>query len=1148
MKPKRGTEHSALLPAAWFVTRITSSCPVQKLYQLTEQFKDMEICIKMPTLIKKRRDIISLLCIVLYLQLPMFAVGTIRKKQSLSETKISIHKNGTSLKNILEEVGKLTGLRVIYNEELVAAYPKLQVDEKEKPLAIVLNHLLANTKLTYELRAESIIISEKDKSVPESIKKEEINDAKPAQERQINGVVRDQNGSTLPGVSVRLDGTNRGTTTDENGTFSLVVPDNAKLLIFSYMGFRAQEIPLTDTNSLKVVLQSLENNLEEVVVIGYGTQRKGDLTSSVATVKSEDFLKGAVRDAGQLIQGKVAGLTITNPSGDPTEKTQVLLRGNTTILGANSDPLVLIDGVPGTFNTVAPEDIESMDVLKDGSAAAIYGTRGTNGVILITTKKAKGDGINQVDYGVYATTSQISRRLDMLTAADYRTQIAAGERDASWDLGASTDWLDEITRNPISHVHNLAFRGGNHKTNYIASLNYRALQGIFKRSDNNIFQGRLEINQSLFDDKVNVNFSMIGNQTNYTATGDNDGFNNYVYRQAIIRNPTAPIYDAEGKWQEQAGLFEYENPLARLYESDGKQEISEMRYNGNISYKPISDLKLNALLSYVKSQQNGGYYETKNHISTLRDGRNGFAAVGSNANMTKLMELTAQYSKEVNNHTFNLLGGYSYQETDYTSQRMTNWDFPTDNFSYHNIGAGRALKEGLTEETTSRITTNLISFFGRLTYSYKDKYLLLASVRHEAASQLYGTKNPWGTFPAVSLGWRLTKEAFMQDQEIFDDLKLRAGYGVTGSQPNLGFLGVALLNYSDYFYSNGNWIQTLAPSQNPNAYLRWEEKHETNFGLDFSMFNSRLSGSIDVYNRDINGLLYDYAVPSPPNLYKTTRANVGKMRNKGIEVLLSFNPIRKKQFNWSTSINFSTNSNELISLSNELYQSSSDYFMTGWISEPVKTESHIVRVGDKIGNFYGFKVIDISDDGKWIYEGRDGNPVAYDDFPRAFEDKKVIGNGLPKWYAGWNHSFQYKQFDLNISMRGAFGYQIINGARMYYENTNLEQYNRLKSAYDKIYGKAILNKLVPGEFNSYYVENGDHWKIDNITLGYTFKSDKWKGVKSLRVYASSLNTFIITGYKGIDPEVSRAGLDPGYDNRDQYPTIRSFTIGANVSF
>lgn len=319
-----------------------------------------------------------------------------------------------------------------------------------------------------------------------------------------------------------------------------------------------------------------------------------------------------------------------------------------------------------------------------------------------------------------------------------------------------------------------------------------------------------------------------------------------------------------------------------------------MRYNGNISYNPIKDLKLNALFSYVKSQQNGGYYETKNHISTLRDGRNGFAAVSANANTSKLMELTAQYSKEINDHSFNLLGGYSYQETDYTFQRMTNWDFPTDNFSYHNMSAGRALKEGLTEERTVRATTNLIGFFGRLTYSYKDKYLLLASLRHEAASQLYGTRKPWGTFPAISLGWRLSKEAFMENQHLFDDLKLRAGYGVTGSQPNASFLGVALLNYSDYFYSNGTWIQIIAPAQNSNEYLRWEEKHETNVGLDFSMLNSRITGSIDVYNRDINGLLYDYAVPSPPNLYTTTRANVGKMRNRGVEVLLSFNPVRKK--------------------------------------------------------------------------------------------------------------------------------------------------------------------------------------------------------------------------------------------------------------
>ncbi|MFC6102169.1 SusC/RagA family TonB-linked outer membrane protein [Olivibacter domesticus] len=1096
-------------------------------------------------LLKKCKKLICVLWLLLGLQ-GVFLLGHALEKQSLSETLISLNETNKPLKDILNTFGEKSGLRMIYNEKLIKKYQQLSIKEEKQRLSVVLDHLLANTELDYELRKESVIILEK-----ESPSQGPITVDKPLaklQDRQIKGIVTDETGLSLPGVSVKIKDTARGTVTDSQGNFALDVSNDTTVLVFSYMGFLTQEMPLTTETMLRIKLKSVDNELDEVVVIGYGTQRKGDLTSSVATVKSEDFLKGSVRDAGQLIQGKVAGLTITNPSGDPTANTQVLLRGNTTILGANSNPLVLIDGVPGSFNTVAPEDIESVDVLKDGSAAAIYGTRGTNGVILITTKKAKGNDLNQVDYSAYASTSQIIRRLDMLTAADYRDQIAAGTRDASWDLGASTNWLNEITRTPISHVHNLTFKGGNGKTNYIANLNYRALQGIFKRSNNNVFQGRIEINHSMFDDKLKFNIGIIGNQTSYTATGDGYGFNSYVYRQALIRNPTAPIYDAEGNWQEQTGLFEYENPLSRLYESDGKQDSTEMRYNGNISYNPIKDLKLNALFSYVKSQQNGGYYETKNHISTLRDGRNGFAAVSSNANTSKLMELTAQYSKDINDHSFNLLGGYSYQETDYTFQRMTNWDFPTDNFSYHNISTGRALKEGLTEERTIRRTTNLIGFFGRLTYSYKDKYLLLASLRHEAASQLYGTRKPWGTFPAISLGWRLSKEAFMENQHLFDDLKLRAGYGVTGSQPNASFLGVALLNYSDYFYSNGTWIQIITPAQNSNEYLRWEEKHETNIGLDFSMLNSRITGSIDVYNRDINGLLYDYAVPSPPNLYTTTRANVGKMRNRGVEVLLSFNPIRKKDFNWTTSVNFSTNSNKLISLSNELYQSSSDYFMTGWISEPVKTESHIVRVGDKIGNFYGFKVIDIADDGKWIYEDKDGNAVAYDDFSRAFQDKKVIGNGLPRWYAGWNHSFQYKQFDLNISMRGAFGYQIINGARMYYENTNLEQYNRLKSAYDKIYGKAVLNSLVPGEFNSYYVENGNHWKIDNITLGYTFNSKKWKNVKALRLYASSLNTFIITGYKGIDPEVNRSGLNPGYDNRDQYPSIRSFTIGANVSF
>jgi TonB-linked SusC/RagA family outer membrane protein len=968
-----------------------------------------------------------------------------------------------------------------------------------------------------------------------------------AQDLNISGTVRDGNGDPVSGASVVVKGSTMGVSTDVNGGYTISAPDNATL-VFSFLGLTTVEEPVNGRGRIDVTLSESGQAINEVVVIGYGTQRKGDITSSVGSVKKEQFLKGAVKDVGQLIQGQVAGLTITNPSGDPTSNTQILLRGNTTLLGASASPLILIDGVPGDFNTVAPEDIESVDVLKDGSAAAIYGSRGTNGVILVTTRKAQGDHINQVEYSGYLSTSTIAKRLEMMDAADYRREIANGTRDASWDLGATTDWFKEITRTPLSHVHNLSFKGGNLQTNYIANLNYRSLQGIFKKSDKQTFQGRAEVNHSMFDDKLRINVGLIGNQTDYTSTADGGSFQTNAYRQSLIHNPTQPIRNADGSWYQNVNIFEYENPLSQLYETDGRQDITQTRFNGNAIFNPIQDLTLKALVSYDKKHQYGGYYETKQHCSNLRDSRNGYAAVGASTDMTKLAELTAQYSKQIQGHSFSVLGGYSYQGMDYSNQYEQNYDFPTDVYSYNNIETGNAAKEGLATNYSYRLKTNLISFFGRLTYAYKNRYLLMASLRHEAASQLVGTKNPWGTFPSVSLGWRITEEGFMQNQRIFNDLKLRAGYGVTGSQPDDSFLGVSLLNYGDYFYSNGKWIRTLQPSQNPNPNLRWEEKRETNIGLDFSILNGRVGGSIDFYNREINGLLYDYSVPSPPNLYTTTRANVGVMTNQGVEVLLNFVPLRKKEMEWSSTVTFSTNTNKLESLSNDLYKPAQDYVLAGWIQEPVKVESHIVKIGGPVGDFYGYKVTGIGDDGKWIYEDKDGNAVPYDQFSHSFEDKKVVGNGLPKFYAGWSNTFRYKNFDLSVIMRGAFGYQIINVARMFYENNNRQDWNKLKSAADPVFGKKPLDPSVPGEFNSYYVEDGDHWKIDNITLGYTLQNTGIKYVKSLRLYISSLNTLTITGYKGTDPEISRSGLNPGYDNRDQYPNIRSFTFGANLTF
>ena len=963
-------------------------------------------------------------------------------------------------------------------------------------------------------------------------------------QQKVTGKVKDSSGEPVIGASVVVKGNNTmGTITDFDGNFMLDVPTKS-VLVISYIGYVTQEVPTAGKKSLEIILKEDTKTLDEVVVIGYGTQRKGDVTSSVASVKADNFVKGAVKDVGQLIQVKVAGLAITNPNGDPTGSTQIRLRGTNTIGGANTAPLVLIDGIPGELGTVAPEDVESVDVLKDGSAAAIYGTRGTNGVILITTKQAKGVDINQVEYNGYVSTSLIAKKLDMLNADEFRTLYP------DQDHGADTDWIDEISRTPISHVHNLSLMGGNSKTNYIANLNYASRQGIMKKSDFESFQGRIEVTHRMFDDKLKLKFGLFGKKNQMESTTSGGSFRGWVYGQATRRNPTDPVRNEDGTWNENVSKFEYENPLALLYEAEGNVKKTQLRYNGNIVYNPIKDLTLSAVFSYIRDNMNRGYGETLSHISALRDGLAGWSSVGAYTKMEKLMELTAQYNKEIGAHKFSVLGGYSYNETDFEELWIDNYGFQDDYFGgWHNIGIGSALKDGKANIGSKKTPTNLIGFFGRATYSFKNRYLLMGALRYEGASQLWGTDNAWGLFPSVSVGWRITEEAFMKNQKIFDDLKLRVGYGVTGSQPKDPFLGVAMLKYGSYAFVNGNWIQTIVPASNPNPDLKWEEKKETNIGLDFVSWGGRLSGSIDYYNRDVDGLIYEYGVPTPPNLYNKTMANGGTMRNRGVEVLVTVVPVQNKDFEWSTTGTFSLNSNKLISLSGSIFKSDYDYFNTGTVEYSGQVaDSHRVQVGESIGNFYGFKVVDVDSEGRWIYEDRNGELVNYKDFTHAPEDKHVIGNGLPKWYAGWNNTLRYKNFDLNVTMRGAFGFQIINGGRMNYENVKNSRFeNRLKSVNDLVFGKHTLSPEVEPEFNSYYVEDGDYWKIDNITLGYSF-GQVGKYIKSLRVYGSVLNALTITGYKGIDPEVSTDGLTPGYDTRDRYPSVRSFTFGVNVKF
>ncbi|MFC4212472.1 SusC/RagA family TonB-linked outer membrane protein [Pedobacter lithocola] len=960
---------------------------------------------------------------------------------------------------------------------------------------------------------------------------------------RITGKVTDQAGVTLTGVSIKVKGQNTGAVTDDKGNYAIIVNNVSAVFIFSYLGFTTQEVAIGDRRIVNVQMIAVPNSLNEVAVIGYGTQKRERVTSAVATVKAENFAKGAVTDAGQLLRGKVAGLSVVTPDGNPTGVSQINLRGITTIVSGR-EPLVLIDNVPGTLTTVAPEDIESIDVLKDGSAAAIYGTRGTNGVILITTKKVNGETPPTLEINSYFTTQRITRKLDFMSPSQYR-ELVSMKKIGAFDYGASTDWLKEVTQTPFSQVYNASLKGGTNKTNYIANFNYRRQEGLIRKSNNNIMYPRLEVNHQMFDGKLKFNVNLNGYQQEYFSGADGSAFRTDVYRNALTYNPTDPIRDAQGNWTEHTDKTDYANPVSLLEETDGLIQNSNFRTLGTITYSPINDLKVMLLGSRDLFNSTRGYYESKQHLSTRRDRRNGYASRGTTRSVEDLAELTATYSKAIDDHDFTALGGYSWRQTNYQDYYMQNWDFPADDFTYNNMGAGLALKRGEAQQNSYQRENKLVGYFFRLNYSFKNRYLLMASVRREGSSK-FGTNYKYGSFPAVSLGWNLIRESFLSDSKVVSALKIRGGYGITGTEPSEPYMSLDRLNFNTQILVNGQWIQAINPSTNANPNLRWERKQETNLGVDFGFLNNRITGAIDLYKRTTKDLLLDYTVPTPPYLYNTIRANAASMENKGIEVQLNFRAIERTNFSWNTTINYSTNRNKLVSLSDENFQLASGYFDAGDTGEPIQQRISRVQIGQPIGNFWGFKSLDIDQNGYWIIEGKDGKPKPI--AQQQADDKQVIGNGLPKHFLNWNHSFAYKNFDLNIIMRGAFGFQILNTSRMFYEApVMLTRGNVLSTAYDNVYGKRPLADNQSLNYVSYYIENGDYWKIDNITFGYNLKL-KNTPVKSMRLYLSGSNIATITKYKGIDPEVSMAGLTPGLDNRNRYPATSTYTIGAMLNF
>lgn len=984
----------------------------------------------------------------------------------------------------------------------------------------------------------------------------------------VKGHVKDANGEPVIGATITDKGNPKNVAvTDLDGNFTLKARPGAALTI-TYIGFVDKEVKAAQ--NLNVTLEEDLKQLNEVVVIGYGTQRKADITSSVVSVKAEDFAAGKIGDAAELIKGKIAGLSVTNSSGDPTAGSTIMLRGTSTIQGDNT-PLVLVDGVEGDLSTVAPENIASIDVLKDASAAAIYGTRGANGVILITTKNGRRSTRPTISYNAYVSFSDWVSTPEFMDTND----VIYGRTSYTY-RGYDTDWLAAITRKAgFKHNHSLSVTGGSENSMYSANVTYRDEQGIMRKSGDRDIKMQLNYTQFAWDDKLKFNFNgLIDRET--TPLNNNS----YAYRQAIIRNPSEPIYNEDGSYYEDKNILYYYNPVEIQNEYEGESRNRFYQMTGSVSIEPITGWETKIALTMNESINKSYSYQTHEYYTMFTKDvaqYNGYASQSEGSSRSDLLELTSRYSHNWNKvHRFEALVGYSYQYDVYDGFSAGNGNFSTNAFKWNNLGNGSYITDEDLHASvaSSKSDSKLIGFFGRVSYGYADKYNVLASVRREGSSK-FGANHKWATFPSLSLGWNITNEDFMENTRSWlDNLKLRVGYGVTGITPSSSYLSQSLYafaGYGDILTKEGEWIKTLEVSQNVNKDLKWETTREWNFGLDWSVLKGRLSGSFDFYVKTTSDLLYSYSVPVPPNLYSTTLANVGKIRNVGFEFMVNAIPVQTKDFEWNTTVTLSHNKNKLLSLSNTLYETN-DFHEVGGLGEPISIATHCMEVGHSLGDFWGLKYVGISANGKPIVETgtideTTGKRVLaeFDSSLNLQENRQRLGNGMPKVYLGWNHQFRYKDFDLNMQFTGQFGYKILNAWRAFYE-CNGQAYNRLKTAADlrpviDLEGNPVYNEdgtrmmvalstTSQQGFWSDHLENGDFLKLSNVTLGYNIplKGGITKYITKARVYLSATNLFCITGYSGLDPEVDNYYMYPGIDYQDKYPTTRSYTIGLNFNF
>ena len=950
----------------------------------------------------------------------------------------------------------------------------------------------------------------------------------------ISGHVKDETGEGVIGASVMVKGTSNGTVTDFDGNFSLQCQSGATL-VFSYIGYNPQEQPAK--NGMEVTMKEDVAQLNEVVVVGYGSMAKKEISSSVVQISKDQFNQGAATDAMALVAGKVAGLNVaTSADANPNAMSDIQVRGAGSLTASNG-PLVVIDGIAGgDLRNIATQDVESITVLKDAGSAAIYGTRGANGVILVTTKKGSGTaGVTNVTYDSYIALNFQKPRIEILSTDEFRRSRR------SQDYGADTDWWDEITR-PVSYSLNqyLSIDSSGKNGYFGLSVNYKKGNGLDIVSGREEYGARFVGEQRVLNNRLQFNSSLSARKVH--EDWGNDG----LFDTALTMNPTIPVKNPDGSYYQPNSPTDIHNPVNDLKENVSQGDRIYILGNADVKMNILQTEQhnLNTSLSYALQYNDlkDNFYTPTTSSESFWNGYDGRARINYQKWWTNRLEWLVNYTMTLNEHQLKAVLGYSWERSNWEQSGNENMGFVYDALSYHGIGSGSYLREGKANLWAGSSESTLIGFFGRINYNYNDMIYASASMRREGSTK-FGANKKWGNFPSASLAWEITNTPFAQGlKESFQSLKPRISYGVTGRSDFNAYQSIATYSTRGAYLIDNQWINGYAPSLNANPDLAWEKSTAFNIGVDFVVLNSRLRGSVEFYDRRSQDLLYNYTAPQPPFIYNTILVNVGTTKNTGVEVALEYDVLAKKALKWTTGINWSMGETKLTKLSSDAYQMA---YLDLYQKPGPGSSEYFFRVeeGGKIGQFYGYEHAGIDDSGLLLIYDNDGNAI-----PAAQADplyKRNIGNGAPKHFLSWTNTLSYKNWDLSMMFRGAFGFEIFNMRKYGMGLKGSGTDNVLRKAYTDY---ADVNSS-GGIISSYFLEKGDYFKLDNVTLGYTLTPKSRQLVESFRVYLTAKNVFTLTGYEGNDPSiVTSTGITPGIDSNSAYPQATQLSLGVTVRF